>query len=157
MLVDGKEYILEDKDCLYIGMGSKEILFKSGVPGEPARFYFNSAPAHATYPTMKLLKKDVQKVNLGKSRELSGRTINQFIIQLMKSCQLVRVRRTRAGSVGRCTHTPDAWRSIHLIYEICGFNSSGERCRDMSTSLMKRRSCDSAKRVDPFRDGESQR
>ena len=38
-------------DCLYIGRGSKEITFASDDETKPAKFYFNSVPAHKTYPT----------------------------------------------------------------------------------------------------------
>jgi 4-deoxy-L-threo-5-hexosulose-uronate ketol-isomerase len=122
VLVDGKEYILENKDCLYIGMGSKEILFKSAVPGNPARFYFNSAPAHATYPTLKLLKKDVQKVNLGTPDKLNVRTINQFIHpSVMKSCQLVMgMTELASGSVWNTmpTHTHDRRMEVYFYFDL---------------------------------------
>ena len=122
VLVDGKEYILENKDCLYIGMGSKEILFKSAVPGKPARLYFNSAPAHATYPTVKLLKKDVQKVNLGTPDKLNVRTINQFIHpSVMKSCQLVMgMTELAPGSVWNTmpTHTHDRRMEVYFYFDL---------------------------------------
>ena len=122
VLVDGKEYILENKDCLYIGMGSKEISFKSAVPGKPARFYFNSAPAHATYPTVKLLKKDVQKVNLGTPDKLNVRTINQFIHpSVMKSCQLVMgMTELAPGSVWNTmpTHTHDRRMEVYFYFDL---------------------------------------
>ncbi|MCM1468675.1 MAG: 5-dehydro-4-deoxy-D-glucuronate isomerase, partial [Alistipes sp.] len=50
--VDGTVYNFEYKDGMYIGMGSKEITFESENPSDPAKFYFNSAPAHKTYPTV---------------------------------------------------------------------------------------------------------
>jgi 4-deoxy-L-threo-5-hexosulose-uronate ketol-isomerase len=122
VLVDGKEYILENKDCLYIGMGSREILFKSVVPGNPARFYFNSAPAHATYPTLKLLKKDVQKVSLGTPDKLNVRTINQFIHpSVMKSCQLVMgMTELAPGSVWNTmpTHTHDRRMEVYFYFDL---------------------------------------
>ena len=37
---------------MYIGMGAKEIKFASDDAANPAKFYFNSAPAHKTYPTV---------------------------------------------------------------------------------------------------------
>lgn len=40
---------------MYIGMESKDITFESVDPQKLAKFYLNSAPAHATYPT-KLIK-----------------------------------------------------------------------------------------------------
>jgi 4-deoxy-L-threo-5-hexosulose-uronate ketol-isomerase len=122
VFVDGKEYILDKKDCLYIGMGSKEISFKSAIPGDPARFYFNSAPAHATYPTVKLLKKDVQKVNLGTPDKLNVRTINQFIHpSVMKSCQLVMgMTELAPGSIWNTmpTHTHDRRMEVYFYFDL---------------------------------------
>ena len=54
--VDGKTYVLENLDCLYIGRGNAEISFTSNDPGSPAIFYLLSYPAHAAYPT-KLVRK----------------------------------------------------------------------------------------------------
>ncbi len=48
--VDGKEYGLENKECLYVGMGPKAVSFASADPNHPAKFYFNSTPAHTAYP-----------------------------------------------------------------------------------------------------------
>ncbi|MBP1708919.1 MAG: 4-deoxy-L-threo-5-hexosulose-uronate ketol-isomerase [Deltaproteobacteria bacterium] len=88
--VDGKEYDLENKECLYIGMGLKEVLFKSSDRNRPAKFYFNSAPAHAAYPLMKLTMKDVQRLHLGAPEKGNVRTINQFVHpSVLKTCQLV--------------------------------------------------------------------
>jgi 4-deoxy-L-threo-5-hexosulose-uronate ketol-isomerase len=88
--VDGKEYSLENKECLYIGMGSKEVSFKSQDVNAPAKFYLNSAPAHSSYPTVKLSMKDVQRLDLGTPDKANVRTIYQFIHPtVMKSCQLV--------------------------------------------------------------------
>ena len=51
VVLDGKEYELNYKDGLYIGMGTKEIVFKSEDGTKPAKFYINSSPAHQSYPT----------------------------------------------------------------------------------------------------------
>ena len=53
--VDGTVYELGYKDCLYITMGAKEVLFSSDDASKPAKFYMVSAPAHRSYET-KLLK-----------------------------------------------------------------------------------------------------
>src|SRR4030042_5642075 len=47
--IDGKEYVLEPRDGLYIGMGAKDVSFSSADAKKPAKFYLNSAPAHMTY------------------------------------------------------------------------------------------------------------
>ena len=49
--VDGKEYELDYKDGMYIGMGARDIIFKSADTKNPARFYINSVPAHTSYHT----------------------------------------------------------------------------------------------------------
>ncbi len=87
--VDGKEYILENKDALYVGMGVKDITFSSESPAHPAKFYFNSATAHCSYPTIKISKEDAKTVNLGSVESSNKRTIYQYIHpDVLESCQL---------------------------------------------------------------------
>ena len=45
--VDGKVFNVGHKEGMYIGMGKKEISFISDDSANPAKFYINSAPAHA--------------------------------------------------------------------------------------------------------------
>lgn len=52
--VDGIKFDLDTRDGLYIGLGSKEIIFSSDDASNPAKFYFNSTPAHKAYPVEKL-------------------------------------------------------------------------------------------------------
>ena len=47
--LDGKKYVLEHKQGIYIGMGTKEVEFTSKDAKNPAKFYINSCPAHKTY------------------------------------------------------------------------------------------------------------
>lgn len=88
--VDGKEYPLENRECLYIGMGPRDVSFKSSDKNHPAKFYFNSTPAHAAYPTVKLSMTDAKQLHLGAPDSSNVRTIYQFIHpNVLKSCQLV--------------------------------------------------------------------
>jgi 4-deoxy-L-threo-5-hexosulose-uronate ketol-isomerase len=88
--VDGKENILENKECLYVGMGPKNVSFKSSDKSHPAKFYFNSTPAHSSYPLVKVSTKNAQRLNLGSPDKSNVRTINQFIHpKVLNSCQLV--------------------------------------------------------------------
>ena len=90
VVVDGTEYLLAKRECLYIGMGCKEVSFKSSDRKDPAKFYFNSTPAHAAYPVVKVSKNNAQKVQLGTPEKANIRTINQFVHpSVLKSCQLV--------------------------------------------------------------------
>ncbi|MDD3655474.1 MAG: 5-dehydro-4-deoxy-D-glucuronate isomerase [Atribacterota bacterium] len=88
--VDGEKYTLENQDGLYIGMGSKEILFSGLDPQNPSKFYFNSATAHYSYPTQKIAINSVEAVHLGSIAESNERTIYKYIHpEGVKSCQLV--------------------------------------------------------------------
>jgi 4-deoxy-L-threo-5-hexosulose-uronate ketol-isomerase len=90
VFVDGKEYILEKKECLYIGMGPKDVSFRSSDRNNPAKFYFNSTPAHSAYPIVRLSTKDAQSLHLGTPEQANVRTIYQFIHpKVLNSCQLV--------------------------------------------------------------------
>ncbi|MCX5883977.1 MAG: 5-dehydro-4-deoxy-D-glucuronate isomerase [Deltaproteobacteria bacterium] len=88
--VDGKDYVLGNKDCLYIGMGAREISFVSADKKEPAKFYFASAPAHASCPTVQVSREDAQQVKMGSAETSNQRTIYQMVHpSVLKSCQLV--------------------------------------------------------------------
>ncbi len=87
--VDGTEYKMNPRDGIYIGMGNKEITFKSIDEKNPAKFYVSSCPAHATYPTVKIDITKAKKVPCGSVEECNKRVINQYIHpEVIKSCQL---------------------------------------------------------------------
>ena len=117
--VDGTVYELDTKDGLYIGMGSKNVVFSSEDPENPAKFYFNSAPAHKTYPTEKIEISKAEPAKMGSQLESNQRTIYKYIHPLgVKSCQLVMgMTILEPGSVWNSMpcHTMTAeWRSIVL-------------------------------------------
>jgi len=88
--VDGTVYELANKECLYIGMGAKQVTFESDNAANPAEFYINSSPAHQTYPTTKAGLEDANRVDLGSKENCNERTIYQYIHETgILSCQLV--------------------------------------------------------------------
>lgn len=88
--VDGVEYTLDAKDALYIGMGAKEVIFESADNSKPAKLYFNSTPAHKTYPTTKIGIDQAIQQHLGTQEQANVRTIYKYILpEGVKSCQLV--------------------------------------------------------------------
>lgn len=90
IVVDGEEYSLDTTDGLYIGMGAKEITFSSSDTNKPAKYYFNSAPAHMTYPTVKIERKNIVPNHLGSMEKSNDRNIYKYIHpQGVKSCQVV--------------------------------------------------------------------
>lgn len=86
----GQTYQLNTRDGLYIGTGVREINFASSDASNPARFYFNSAPAHQSYPIQKIEIAAAESSHLGSMAESNERTIYKYIHpQGVKSCQLV--------------------------------------------------------------------
>ena len=90
IVVDGVEYKMNSRDGLYIGMGSKELTFSSDNAENPAKFYVNSAPAHTTYPIVKIDIEKANPVKLGSLANSNERTIFQYVHPAVcKSCQLL--------------------------------------------------------------------
>lgn len=88
--VDGVEYVLENKDALYIGKETKKVEFISNDPQNPAKFYVNCAPAHMVYPTKHISMKEAKKVPCGTEAEGNKRVINQLIHPaVVDTCQLM--------------------------------------------------------------------
>ncbi len=87
--VAGKRYELGTLDCLYVGLGEKDLSFENGPKGQAA-FYFVSTPAHAKYPTAVMRRADVKSDPIGDVAKANRRCINKYIhIDGIKSCQLV--------------------------------------------------------------------
>lgn len=88
--VDGTVYEMDFRDCLYIGLGNKEVTFASADPANPARFYLNSTPAHKAYPTVKSPISEATPQHLGSINTSNERTIYKYIHEGgIQSCQLV--------------------------------------------------------------------
>ncbi|NLA29220.1 MAG: 5-dehydro-4-deoxy-D-glucuronate isomerase [Propionibacterium sp.] len=86
---DGDEHELPKGGCLYIGRGVHDISFRS-VGDQPARFYFFSAPAHASYPIVSVLPGEGDVRELGDQEHANRRTLNRYIHDDgIQSCQIV--------------------------------------------------------------------
>lgn len=90
VIADGKEYILQKLDCVYLGKETKEVKFKSTGKKNPALFYLLSTPAHQKYPSKLMSKEKSTPVILGDQSTSNKRTIYKYIhLDGIKSCQLV--------------------------------------------------------------------
>ena len=88
--VDGVAQAVGTKDMLYVGMGTKEVLFASDNVDTPAKFYLLSAPAHASHPTKLIRQSDAKRLDLGSKEAANERSIFQFVnADSVKTCQLV--------------------------------------------------------------------
>ena len=89
IVVDGTEYKLDYKDALYIGKGSKEVIFRSDNAANPAHFYINSAPAHKEFPVKHVTLGDANVLHMGALESSNERNINQLLINgIVETCQL---------------------------------------------------------------------
>ncbi|WP_058959732.1 5-dehydro-4-deoxy-D-glucuronate isomerase [Type-E symbiont of Plautia stali] len=87
--VDGKTWEVGHQEALYVGQGAKSVVFRSSNANLPAKFYYNSAPAHTRYPDKKITLQDAVKATLGDAATSNRRTINKFIVpDVLPTCQL---------------------------------------------------------------------
>ncbi|MCI6619779.1 MAG: 5-dehydro-4-deoxy-D-glucuronate isomerase [Prevotella sp.] len=101
--IDGKRYDLGFEEAIYVGRGAKDIVVASKNAAEPAKFYLNSACAHATYPTKKVTLKEANNIKAGSLAESNDRVIHQMIIDGVagvRTCQLqMGITELKEGSV----------------------------------------------------------
>ena len=87
--VDGQVYEIGNEEALYVGKGAKEVTFNSLESNKPAKFYYNSAPAHTTYPNKKITLAEAAPQTLGDDATSNRRTINKYIVpDVLPTCQL---------------------------------------------------------------------
>jgi 4-deoxy-L-threo-5-hexosulose-uronate ketol-isomerase len=119
--VDGVSHSLNYKDALYIGRGTKEVIFHPAKKGE-ALFYFNSAPAHTTYPTKKIALEEADTVELGSPGTSNHRTIRKLIVNsVLPTCQLqMGLTELKSGSVWNTMppHTHTRRMEAYFYFEI---------------------------------------
>ncbi len=119
--VDGVDYTLDPKECIYIARGSQKISFSSIDDSKPC-FYFVSYPAHQAYQTQKISLGDANRVELGSTENSNARVIYQFIHKGgVQSCQLVMgFTELLPGSVWNTmpAHTHDRRSEIYLYFDI---------------------------------------
>jgi 4-deoxy-L-threo-5-hexosulose-uronate ketol-isomerase len=85
---DGIVYHLDNKEALYLGRGVKDVTFET-LGGGQAYFYFNSAPAHATYPSKKVSLREAEAVETGNAATSNSRTIRKLLVHsVLPTCQL---------------------------------------------------------------------
>lgn len=120
--VDGETYPMVLKDCLYVGLGSKELIFESDSASNPAKFYFVSANAHKTYPIQKLAFSEVPADDLGSQETANSRVLRKYIHEDgIQSCQLcMGMTALNAGSVWNSmpTHVHDRRTEVYFYFEM---------------------------------------
>ncbi|MGP1588413.1 MAG: 5-dehydro-4-deoxy-D-glucuronate isomerase [Oribacterium sp.] len=122
IMVDGTEYRLSYKDCLYITKGARKVSFRSDEPSKPAKFYMVSAPAHISYETRLITMQEANHRPVGERALSNERVINQFIHpDVLKTAQLsMGMTELKEGSVWNTmpSHTHERRMEIYTYFEV---------------------------------------
>jgi 4-deoxy-L-threo-5-hexosulose-uronate ketol-isomerase len=115
-------YKIGFKEALYLGKGTKDVVFKSTDTNKPAKLYINSAPAHHAYPSKKVTLKDAEIVVLGSLESSNHRTINKLLVNsVIETCQLqMGMTELKAGSVWNTmpVHTHNRRMEAYFYFEV---------------------------------------
>ena len=122
VVVDGTEFVLEYKEALYVGKGTKQIIFKSESATQPARFYLNSTPAHKELPTCHITMEDANVLQMGSSQTSNERQINQLLVsKVVETCQLqMGMTELKEGSVWNTmpAHTHSRRMEVYFYFNV---------------------------------------
>ncbi|MEB6535363.1 5-dehydro-4-deoxy-D-glucuronate isomerase [Pantoea stewartii] len=132
--VDGNDYEIGHREALYIGKGSKTVVYASLDPHQPAKFYFNCAPAHKTLPIRKVTAADAASVTLGDPLSSNRRTIHKYLVpEVVETCQLsMGLTQLEPGNLWNTMpcHTHARRMEVYLYFAIaddaCVFHMMGE-------------------------------
>ena len=120
--VDGTVYDVAAREALYVGQGAKELVFESVNPSQPAKLYFNCAPAHTSYPTRKVTQAEASPETLGSAETSNRRTIYKYLVpDVLPTCQLLLgLTQLEPGSLWNTMpcHTHDRRMEVYFYFDM---------------------------------------
>lgn len=120
--VDGTQWEIGNQEALYVGMGRQSVIFTSTDAAHPAKFYYNSAPAHRTWPDKKITLAEASSTTLGDAATSNRRTINKFIVpDVLPTCQLTMgLTRLEEGSLWNTMpcHTHERRMEVYFYFDM---------------------------------------
>jgi 4-deoxy-L-threo-5-hexosulose-uronate ketol-isomerase len=121
-IVDGTRYDIAREEALYIGQGARAVSFGSADKTNPAKFYYNSAPAHVSYPTRRITLAEASPSTLGDAKTANRRTIYKYIVpSVLPTCQLsMGMTKLEEGSLWNTMpcHTHDRRMEVYFYFNM---------------------------------------
>jgi 4-deoxy-L-threo-5-hexosulose-uronate ketol-isomerase len=122
VVVDGKSHALGHRDALYVGMGARDVRFRSADASDPAKFYLNSAPAHRACATRRVTQAEAEATTLGDATTANRRTIYKLLVPgVVETCQLTMgMTVLEPGSVWNTlpTHTHERRMEVYFYFAL---------------------------------------
>jgi len=122
VITENETFTVRYKEALYLGRGTQKVVFESINPGEPARFYFNSATAHHQYPSKLVTMKEANVLKLGTKKTSNERQVNQLLVkEVVQTCQLqMGMTELQPGSVWNTmpAHTHERRMEAYFYFEV---------------------------------------
>ena len=122
VVVDDQTFDIEPREALYVGQGAKRLEFTSVDAAQPAKLYFNSAPAHTSYPTRKITLAQASPETLGAPETSNRRTIYKYLVpNVLPTCQLVMgMTQLEPGSMWNTMpcHTHDRRMEVYFYFDM---------------------------------------
>lgn len=119
---DDESFDIGPREALYIGQGARELSFASVDPAQPAKLYFNSAPAHCHYPNKKVTLAEASPETLGDAKSSNRRTIHKFLVpDVLPTCQLLMgMTQLEPGSLWNTMpcHTHDRRMEVYFYFDM---------------------------------------
>jgi 4-deoxy-L-threo-5-hexosulose-uronate ketol-isomerase len=96
--------------------------FRSVDAAQPAKLYFNSAPAHCHYPNRKVTLAEASPETLGDAKTSNRRTIHKFLVpDVLPTCQLLMgMTQLEPGSLWNTMpcHTHDRRMEVYFYFDM---------------------------------------
>ncbi len=122
VVVDDQTFEVAAREALYVGQGAKRLEFSSVDSANPAKLYFNSAPAHTAYPHRKITKAQASPETLGAPETSNRRTIYKYLVpDVLPTCQLVMgMTQLEPGSMWNTMpcHTHDRRMEVYFYFDM---------------------------------------
>lgn len=122
VLVDGETFEVGAREALYVGQGARVLEFFSVDAAQPAKLYFNCAPAHVAYPHRKVTLAEASPETLGSAETSNRRTIYKFLVpDVLPTCQLLMgMTQLEPGSLWNTMpcHTHDRRMEVYFYFDM---------------------------------------